>query len=150
MKRLFFILLAFVSLNTVAQETVTEPQISEAERIIDKYGGQAVEAFNNAVTKVTPLAEEGFNIAVKLQKAKGIGEIAMAIIFFIAIIFILIIQIISIKKDWSDDAQAFSIILGGIVQIVCLAMGASYLYDGILYLVASEWYAITDILNLIK
>jgi hypothetical protein len=150
MKRLFFILLAFVSLNTVAQETVTEPQISEAERIIDKYGGQAVEAFNNAVTKVTPLAEEGFNMAVKLQKAKGIAEISMVITFFIVIIFIIIIQIMSIKKNWDADSQTGIFMVGGVVQIFCLVMGARYLYEGILYLIASEWYAITDILNLIK
>jgi hypothetical protein len=151
MKRLFFILLAFVSLNTVAQETVTEPQISEAERIIDKYGGQAVEAFNNAVTKVTPMAEQGFEMTVKLQIAKGL----VSLLPFIMSIILLIIFYKYPKEDWFDDYDGPS--PRGIVGIVLIVLilvfillAILYTGDGILHLLAPEWYAIKEILNLIK
>src|SRR5690554_3395803 len=91
MKKLFMLLLMLGSLTAFSMDSDStqlseQPsKISETERIIDKYGGKIAESFNSIVEKITPVAEEGFKLAVRLQIAKGIASLLPLVLFIISV-----------------------------------------------------------------
>lgn len=157
MKNFIFTLVMLFSLTTFAQQPVdsliTEDKITETERIIDKYGGKIVDGFNNVVSTVTPIAEEGFKIAVRLQIAKGIGYLLPTIFFIILILFRtrgfnIMKWLTSLKKEqWIETPGPTFVVLG----LLCyLAVCVTTLDNALLYLIAPEWFAIQDIISLVK
>lgn len=160
MKKLF-LLLAFIPSIMFAQTDSTTlanaAQISEVERIVDKYGGKAVEAFTSFTEKAVPMAENAFEMVVRLQIAKGIGMLLPFIFTFIGwFIFMQEYKRLDVKYEesrygpfdedhitpWLITTLIFSCIIT-ILAIVCT-------YNGLLHVMAPEWYAIKDIINLVK
>lgn len=156
-KSVLVLIMCMIGLNLYAQEpktdlAPTQEKISEAERIVDKYGGAAVEAFSNAVKNVTPLAEDGFDMVVKLQIAKGIGM--MLPLFFIFIVVICLPFVIK-RSEWKsngDVSNGMSILqcILWVLLVLMSVLSCFTVYDGILHLIAPEWFAIKDILSLIN
>lgn len=138
-----------------AQEST--PNITEAERIIDKYGGKIVDGFNSFVEKATPYAEEGFKMVVRLQIAKGIG---LLLPLFITIFswFLLFREVERVRNlestnsygPWDSSNITVQIIIYLIVGMVSSMLAFVTTYDGILHLMAPEWYAIQELIELIN
>ena len=139
--------------SAVDTTTVVEPptKTQEVERLVDKYGGKIVDGFNSIVEKATPIAKDGFKVAVKLQIAKGVAGLLPLIltVFFIVYCF-------KFNKDaiWRHDgpsnASAVLVIVFAIIAIIIGLFAISSTYNAILYLIAPEWFAIQDIINLLK
>ena len=142
MRKLITILLILVSLNSYTQVLDSIPNTTETERIIDKYSDNIISGFNTVIEKVTPLAEDGFTVVTKLQLAKGIG---MLIPLILCIIFF--IWMISLHKKynaWSSDESFLSEVL----FIVTLILALLFTYNGLLHIIAPEWFAIKEIMDL--
>lgn len=164
MKKLTFILLfGLITFNLSAQ--ADSVNISTTERLIDKYGGKIAESFNSLVEKATPVAEEGFKLAVRLQIAKGIVNllpIVIAIIFSILLKkeYMRISTILSQKEipyhmdrnngPFDEDNQTIMLIGYTIGAFGFAILALFTTYSGITHLIAPEWYAIKDIIELFK
>lgn len=162
-KLLLVLFIGLISFTTTAQTEEVIP-ITETERIIDKYGGKITESFNNMVENVTPYAEEGFNMVVKLQIAKGIILLLPLIMLIICIIifkneYFRINKILSsdnIPNHFNEgygpfcDSNGTPILYATFISLILLCIISLFTtYDSILYLMAPEWFAIKEILNLI-
>lgn len=166
MKKLITILIIILSIGGYAQQVNDSiPKITETERIIDKYGGKAVDAFNQVVEKAMPLAEEGIEIAVKLQIARGVS-LLLPLLFFI-IFFRLFVneynrinnilnsdnvpnQYDSHEGPLDNDNVNPKLILYISTAVILLLASLFTTYDGIMHLAAPEWFAIKDIIELVK
>jgi hypothetical protein len=179
MKKIYFLLAFALMIFTVsfAQETTTivedakevvaqvEPTITQAERIIDKYGGKAIDGFNSVVEKVVPMAEQGFVMAVKLQIAKGIANLIPMLFFVISLILFVreykridnLLASENTPENYTSSRGVMDeynitpliivtlvlIVVSGILTCICT-------YDAITHLVAPEWYAMKEIIELFK
>lgn len=166
-KFILLLLLSFTIATSFAQDKAKDSTatLSEAERIIDKYGGAAIEGFNNVVAKITPMAEQGFEMAVKLQIAKGVG-LSLPLIF--CLIFLITFfkeynrldKILSSKEVPNHYNRSYGpfdesnitplLIVSAILFLVFVVLSAFTTYDAITHLVAPEWYAIKEIIELFK
>ena len=147
MKKIFILLLTILSINIGFSQNDSIPKITETERIIDKYGGVIIDGFNKTVEQVTPVAEEGFRIAVKLQIAKGVVGILPPFIFII--FAILFVRQYKIEDDFSYNPTVLAIayFIGTFLFFItsCFTINT-----GITHLIAPEWFAIKEIINLVK
>lgn len=147
MKKLLLLLMLSFTMITYADTTNAKTlNVLETERLIDKYGGQAVESFNALVENTIPLAESGFKMVVKLQIAKGIGKLIPLLAF--------IILLINTIKHWDklnelDDGGGVFLFWSVVGIIILGIMSCISTYKAILYLIVPEWFAIKEILNLI-
>jgi hypothetical protein len=166
-KFLLLLVLAFTLTTSFAQDKVKDSTatISEAERIIDKYGGAAIEGFNNVVEKITPMAQQGFEIAVKLQIAKGV---ALSIPLILCLTFLIIFfkeysrldKILSSKEVPNhynesygpfDESNITPLLIVSLASFIIFTIAAAFTtYDAITHLVAPEWYAIKEIIELFQ
>ena len=145
-------MLSFTMVSYADTTSVATLNVSQTERLIDKYGRQAVESFNSLVETTIPLAESGFKMVVRLQIAKGIGGLLP---LFLTILSLIIIFTLNKKAEWCKYSGPQN--LNAIMQVVFTILGwllfmvaLMSTYDAILYLMAPEWYAIKEILNLVK
>lgn len=144
MRTIIFILLFLIAIPSTAQDSI--PNITETERIIDKYGEKVINGFNEVVEKATPYAEQGFELAVKLQIAKGIGGLILTSLFIICLILLYLLW--GGKHLNDENVSPFGV--GVIVMAIVLLFPAIFnTYDSFLHLMAPEWYAIRDIVDLI-
>lgn len=124
----------------------------EAERLIDKYGGKAVETFEKVVEGATPLAKEGFNMAVKLQFAQGVAQL-LPIIFFGFFIYKFIKEDKYIRKEggeWESGEVTASWIIYLALSIITMLLAIFNTYGGVTRVIAPEWYAVKEIVELFK
>jgi hypothetical protein len=134
-------------ITTVSVDSVT---LSETERIVDKYTGKISDGFNKLVETATPYAEEGFVMVVKLQYAKAVANLS---ILFIGILFLYWFYYNFKQSDFTEEdwnRYATLSIITGIASIILLTMGLTNLYNAIMLLIAPEWYAVKEIINLLK
>ena len=140
-------------------------KITNTEHIVDKYGGKIVEGFNSVVKKITPVAEKGFEIAVRKNIAEGIVSI-LPLVFFILFLYLFSKEYTRIenilnsdnvpcqydsRKGVFDENNITAPLLLYLFLIILLLIVSSFtIYNGITHLIAPEWYAIEDIFNLIK
>ncbi len=145
MKKLFFLLsfLFITSFVVNAQETIKEPEvdITQAERIIDKYSAKVTTAVTNIVTELEKPAKEVFETVVKLQIAKGVFYLLIACFG----LFSLVLNIINFSK-WIDESEGISIIF---LIISAIAFGLP-LYWGLLYTFAPKWFAILQLIEVVN
>ena len=124
---------------------------SEVERLIDKYGGKIIDGFNSVVEKATPYAKDGFRIAVKLQIAKGIAgllPLIMAIVFMVSA-FKLNKSAIWDREGLKNPA-AVLVVICSVISAILFVAALFCTYNAVLYLIAPEWFAVQDIINLLK
>tara|TARA_R110000796_G_scaffold146955_3_gene263698 strand:- start:4153 stop:4641 length:489 start_codon:yes stop_codon:yes gene_type:complete len=160
---------ALISVNVYPQQAKDSTSInaSEVERIVDKYTGKAVEGFNSVVDKITPSAEKGFEVAVKLQIAKGVTNLLPLFAF---LFFLLLFNLE--HKDISDildkgkengpsrynynggpfyrENASVKLIIYLTFTVILFIVTLFSIADGILHLMAPEWYAIESIIQLFK
>jgi hypothetical protein len=172
MKKLLVSLMMFVSFtmfattdSTQVDSLITIENITEAERIIDKYSSNIVDAFNQTVASVTPLAEEGFKMVVKLQIAKGVANL-IPIVAFIIFTFLFkkeykrietILASDDVPNHMSSRYGPFNesninvwLLVSMSFAIITAIISIFSTYHGMLYFMAPEWYAIKEILKLVS
>lgn len=149
MKKLILITALFIGLFSFAQDS-TAIKITEAERIIDKYGGAAVDKFNNAVDTITPFAKDGFKIVTKLKFAEGVVYL---LVFPFCILFWFIFNHYY-NKACIEDSYWIDTKAGPLsITFLILSIGSTIglipaLYHGLTHVIAPEWFAIKEIANL--
>lgn len=133
---------------------------TETERIIDKYADKVYNGISDVTAALKEPAAKVFGYVVKLNIAKGI---ALLLLLPLAIgcwiWFYISYSRISNKlkniaeytnKTWSDvDGGSMAVI--SLVVSLATSFGSIFsTYWGILYLIAPEWFAIKDIIELIN
>jgi hypothetical protein len=167
-KQLILILLLLTSVSyTFADSipTLDTSTIYNAERIIDKYSGKISESFSEGIKQVAPVAKQSFYMVVKLQIAKGIS---LFLPLLLAIIFLFLfykeykrIETIlasgNVPNHMNSHYGVFSDDNCNPLLIIYMAFGIMFLIgsvfttiDAITYVIAPEWYAIKEIIDLFK
>ncbi len=135
----------------LGQENDSIPSVTQAERIIDKYGGKIIDGFNKAVENVTPYAEEGFKMAVRLQIAKGIIGFTPLLALIPAILGLRLSRKNDIEFDtYEMNNWALLNIISWIAVAVFCAISIWSIPYGIKHLIAPEWFAIKEIMELVR
>ena len=152
-KALLLLMFLPIMFNVSAQNQVNDVgidsiSISETERIIDKYSEKITNGFNDMAKEVAPLAEQGFEISVKYQKAKGISTLAFSALFLL-IPLIVIYFTVKHEKDLDEEVTT-PIFITSILSFVfavanIIIVGAS----SVQRIISPEWFAIKDIIELI-
>jgi cytoskeletal protein RodZ len=141
------------------------PTLDKVEQLVDKYSVKVANVFVATMEKATPVAKEGFQAAVWFQVAKGVAEI-IPLVFFLVFLFLLINEYNSIYKVLNSDAVpahmsrgrgplhesniSLKLILYLLLFIASTITTAVFVWDGIMHLVAPKWFAIKDIIELVK
>lgn len=163
---ILFMLFSLTTLAETAKDSVQQPTTAqEVERLVDKYGGKIVDGFNTVVEKATPVAEQGFKIAVRLNIAHGVTCMLPLIFFFLFMYWfkeeynrldnILKSNDVPSSMDYrygpmGDDNCTPKLIMSLIATIIMFILACVLTVDGIKHLIAPEWYAIKDIIDLFK
>lgn len=148
-----------VTVNSLQLDSL---QISEAERLIDKYSGKISDAFTSGIESVAPMAKNGFEAVVRLQIAKGLGGLLSFALFIFSFLFGFRV----IRKDrdralkehghikyWCSDGPTFKVIQGVVLALmgfigIVIWLANDFITQSIMQLMAPEWYAIKEIINL--
>ena len=164
-KLLVGIMLLIFGLSFGENDSISKPTISDAERIIDKYGGKIIDGFETITSKITPVATKGFEVAVKLNIAHGIGCLIP--------LFLFLIFLYSLKNEYfridnilksdnvpdnlnyrrgplHEDNCSLFLVLYIVATVLCFILSLIFTVDGIKHLLAPEWFAIKDIIDLFK
>lgn len=161
------LLLLSAQMYSTEIDSVNVQKIEEVERIVDKYSGKAIEGFQNVVESVSPSIIEGFSMVVKLQVAKGIVMLLPIVFFFIFLMLFIkeytrVTNILSVPReervdhyDYFKGAMDEENLSPMLIAYLILGMITGVLmfittYGGFLHLVAPEWYAVKEIINLFK
>lgn len=159
MKKLLLICMIFLINISYAQKTKQTIQITETERIIDKYGSEVINKFNSLIDNATPMAEQGFEMIVRLQIAKGITLLLPAL-FCLIFIIMFSAEYKTVQKKIEEDDNTYNygpfseeyinifLIFYIFAAIILFITALFTLHDALLHLMAPEWYAIKEILNL--
>lgn len=134
--------------STLTELSVDGIQVTEAERLLDKYAGKMYEGAVEIAEAISGPAKEAFDYVVMLQIAKGIGMLIPLLLFIISLTVILIT---ATRFECNEES------VGGVVCMAFIVIGALSLvlsffttYDAVLHLIAPEWFAIKEIMALIK
>jgi hypothetical protein len=130
------------TLTVNAQDSTTTEASKDMEFYIDKYGPDVKEGFNNMVASVTPIAENGFKMVVRLQIAEGI--------FYLLISLIFTLTAIRVSKKWEKILDRDLEVPIGIGVSVVYILLPFLLYWGIMLVSVPEWYAIKEIISLLN
>lgn len=149
MKTIITILLSVLFISNISAQSVDSLRITETERIIDKYSGKIADTFEKGLEKITPIAEDGFKIMVKVQIVKGItGLIPLLCTIILTIIFFVYAN----KSEFGRDpifADVMTIIFGFLV-ILSFVPTVIDTSNAVQHLMVPEYYAIQDIINMFK
>ena len=160
---LFFTFCSFVV--NAQQTTVDTTTISNAERIIDKYSGKIANTFIAGIEKITPVAINGFEVVVKLQIAEGLFNLLF--VFINIVLFWLFfkeynrIQKLlrsgnyprSMNESYGpfDESNATAKLwIFAVLSCFFVLFSPFCLYDACTHLIAPEWFAIKEIIELFK
>jgi len=94
--------------------------------------------------------------AVLVRQALATAVADLVIVFLSAIGLVIAIKVflygwkMGMEDDWDDGSNFFLSLCGGIGTVLALMGVFSYLYEGIMYLVNPEYFALQQILNLFK
>lgn len=141
------------------------PTLDKVEQLVDKYSVKIADGFVAAMDKATPIAKEGFKAAIWNQIAKGIAGI-IPFFLFLAFLFLLINEYNTIYKVLGSDNvpshmsrgrgplhesnMSFKLMIYIILFIASTICTAIFSYDGITHLLAPKWFAIKEVIELVK
>ena len=150
MKNILFITLLFITSFVVnAQDSTIINNITEPERIVDKYVNKVTTAVTNIVAELEEPAKEVFDTVVRLQIAKGIVGLLPVILFFLFVFTMY--KFNNLVTSWDDPSfPAIMVIIFTIAAFVVLVMAFMKTGDAIMHLIAPKWYAILELIDLVK
>lgn len=159
---LFSVNFAYAQSETVkdVKETVAETHetITTAERVIDKYTDKFYNGVSEIVEGLKGPAETVFKSVVMLQIAKGV---AMLLILIPTIIFwIVFARTYPSVSEYCENEHSYTTwdeAPKGVLTIISLVAACAFtigsvfsVYHGILHVFAPEWFAIMEIVQLVK
>ena len=166
MRQLLTVILLLLTITfTNAQSQVKKDSISNTERLIDKYGSKVINGFDTIVKKATPVAEQGFSIAVKKNIAEGISKLLPIVLFVIFLILTikeyrriaLLLESDKVPKHmkvnygpFDEDNVSGILVIYMIITSILFIASLFFTISGVMHLIAPEWYAIEDIIELFK
>lgn len=151
--------------NQLTDTGTKTPTLDKVEQLVDKYSVKVANVFVATMEKATPVAKEGFRAAVWYQVAKGIAGV-IPFFLFITFLLLLINEYNSIYKvlgsenvpqhmnkckgplDEKNVTLKFFIYL--ILFVASTAISVFYVYDGVIHLLAPKWFAIKEVIELVK
>lgn len=144
MKKLILICLMVLGTVGYAQEDSSAANISETERIVDKYSGKALEAINGIAKSLQVPAEHVYKILVKQQVVNA----TTWLISDLLITFITIILWISWIKDKKERDNWWGIpVILSCITLLFYICNIDIIVSGY---INPEYGAIKEIMNLIK
>lgn len=168
MKKVFFILSflftlfivnAQTTVNSTAEKTATTVVDStnylalvQAEKLVDKYSGNITAAVVSLAKALQQPAEKVFQILTYKAFAEGLGLLLLPIITILLIIWFFL----SFKKsEWTysgdpDNKYAVMTIISGATSVIMLAVTYINITNMITHLIAPEYYAIKDIIDIVQ
>lgn len=141
------------------------PTLDKVEQLVDKYSVKVANVFVATMEKATPIAKEGFQAAIWYQIAKGIAGI---IPFFVSIVFLFLLineyntiykvlasdnvpqHMARNKGPFTEYNMSLKLMIYIILFVASTICTAIFTYDGILHLLAPKWFAIKEIIELVK
>jgi len=152
MKKIF-VLLAFVI--TFASQTIAitadSTNISNAERIIDKYSDKAYTTIVSIADRLEGPAKEVFHYVTMKNFAQGIAGFAPALLFLMLFYYYFPTVKKMIKENKCDaDHGAVFVVGWGLALLALGILTISTFQSSVMHIIAPEWYAIQDIVSLIK
>lgn len=151
MKRLFLAMMLLSATLGFGQTDSLNVSITQAERIIDKYTGEITNAFEKGLERITPVAEQGFEIATKLQFSKGIAYLLLLpSTLMLGFLFIKYYKIAkdSSDYDWTDGDYGTPAVVLLIFSCIGLIGSIFATYHGLTHVIAPEWFAIKEIIRM--
>lgn len=164
----FLILITLLSYSIMFSQEVEVDSLTtgqNVERLVDKYSNKIIEGFNSVVEKSTPIAKQGFYVAVKLNIAQGVAEL-LPLFFFCIFVYVFIKEYNKIRNILSsdnipiymnrnyvpmDDTNSTPLLWASLILTCILFILAIFTtISGIKHLIAPEWYAVKDIIELFK
>lgn len=149
MKKLFTVILILTQLSVFSQDT-TATQISDVERVVDKYVDKTAEALKGLAEALEVPAEHIYGVLITQQYVIAWSWIAAFIfgIFLLAVMGIYIYM--GIKRNWDEVGIVFPAVIIGFIAIVFLSVGIAHASQILGGFTNPEYGAIKEISNLIK
>jgi len=169
MKKLLTILLCVVTFSMSAQTDTTSTMVvdnvtvTEAERIVDKYSDKIALAFSEGVQQVAPMAQDAFKMVVRLKIAEGIVRLLPLFLFFFFFYSTVkeykrIEQLLNSENvpnhmnneygPLNDSNVTLYLVMLLIVTTFTFILSLVCTFHGITHIIAPEWYAIKEIIEL--
>lgn len=129
-------------------DSLSSPVLSEAERIVDKYGGKIADAFSEGLSKVAPVAEDGFRIMVIYHRAEGI-TVVLGFLISLFFAYKCASGIKEVLDERDTEGRQVALIAGAIVFSIatCVFLVNTFSW-GLTSIIAPEYYAIKEIISM--
>lgn len=166
MKKIFFTLSFLLSLSCFSQDTDSKtPILDKTEKLVDKYSAKVAKVFISTLETAKPVAKEGFRAIVLYQVAKGIGYLIPIFLFFLFLIlcrleYKRILKLLSsenppaylhIEYSPFDERNISSYaVCTFICTVICAVLALFCTYNGIIHIIGAKWFAIKEIIEVIK
>lgn len=151
MKKLLLIITMFVFTNTIYSQQ-DSLNITQAERIIDKYSQKIESSFTKGIENITPMATEGFEMVVKLKFYTALSSI-FTTFFILVISFYIAFKYYPIASednpnDFTEGKYGLVVIIFSFLGVVSFISTPFILVHYLPMLFCPEWYAIKEIIEL--
>lgn len=167
MKNLVLFILLIIGNIIYAQDSIkTEtPILDKTEHLVDKYSSKIADTFISTMESAKPFVKEGFQTVVMVQIAKGIGYLLPLILFIIFLILMIneykridnILKSDNVPEHMdnrygpTEESNVTPIfILYLIFSAILFLASLTFTFDGITHIIAPKWFAIKEIIELLK
>lgn len=167
MKNLMLFILLIIGNIIYAQDSIKTqtPILDKTEHLVDKYSSKIADTFISTMESAKPFVKESFQTVVMLQIAKGIGYLLPLVFFFIFFNLMIneykridnilkgdnIPEHMNIRCGPTDEWNITPIfILYLIFSSILFLISLVYTFDGITHIIAPKWFAIKEIIELLK
>lgn len=155
MKKILITLLLLFSTTVFSQET--EPEISETERLVDKYSGQVKELVSDLAESLKVPVEYVWEVLTKQALVESFTFIIILILGFILMLpfmkFLKKVEDWDYIRDKDNNSLAgefvFKLILG-ILGFISFIIGLFHIHIIVQGIVNPEYYALNKIFELLK
>jgi len=162
MRKILFIVFAFlgfaftqpvIAKNVTTTDSTVIQNIHEVERLIDKYSDKTNEGISNMFDKLSKPMKKVYSYSIKLQYVKGFMNVSYP--FFAIIMFFLFLKYYKIakdsnKNDWIQGKFGGLSLMLLIFFVILGILAVVGVHIGVLQLTSPEYFAIKDMIRLLK
>lgn len=148
MKRIFIALLVVTQLSVFAQDTTT--QISDVERVVDKYVDKTTKALEGLAEALKVPADHVYTVLIKQQKVNAMTWLVMGGISLFMVMVSVFIGWMGNRNRWDEGWIVFIVVSGCVlfgIPLVTSIFHASTIMTGFYN---PEYGAIKEISNMIN
>lgn len=105
--------------------------------------------------QVSVAGQQVFEVYVKQSYANGVTDLIVAGIFILASIALVVLSIVLYKREFKNDNDDEPICFGfgmlfDFVAIILFLIATKYLVDGVKEILNPQYYALQDLINVVK